>query len=215
VWDSGIRCNYRAGFDGADDLKVLDNAPAGGIHAGVRCRECMVVGLHGFRWSCSLCRDHDLCNSCYVTDKHRLDHAFFRQDTPTSQRVRVTPRARSRRIQAKGVYAGATVVRGLHWSFGNIDGGSGNVGVVKGVREAVKHDSWNSHVTVAWRHGATHVMRRGHMGMVDIKYTRAANGELYYVDHLPTLREHAAGVSEDTYFEVVDDDDTDSDYDYD
>lgn len=29
LWDSGIRCNYRVGFDGADDLRVLDNAPIG------------------------------------------------------------------------------------------------------------------------------------------------------------------------------------------
>jgi len=29
VWDSGVRANYRAGHDSKDDLRVLDNAPAG------------------------------------------------------------------------------------------------------------------------------------------------------------------------------------------
>ena len=29
VWDSGTKCNYRAGHNGADDLRVLDNAQAG------------------------------------------------------------------------------------------------------------------------------------------------------------------------------------------
>jgi len=29
VWDSGVRANYRVGFDGKDDLRVLDSAPAG------------------------------------------------------------------------------------------------------------------------------------------------------------------------------------------
>jgi len=29
VWDTGFRSNYRAGYEGKDDLRVLDNAPAG------------------------------------------------------------------------------------------------------------------------------------------------------------------------------------------
>lgn len=29
VWDTGLKANYRAGHQGADDLKVLDNASAG------------------------------------------------------------------------------------------------------------------------------------------------------------------------------------------
>ena len=28
-WDSGVRANYRSGYDYMDDLLVLDNAPAG------------------------------------------------------------------------------------------------------------------------------------------------------------------------------------------
>lgn len=28
-WDNGDKTNYRAGFDGAYDLRVLDSAPAG------------------------------------------------------------------------------------------------------------------------------------------------------------------------------------------
>jgi len=29
VWDTGVRANYRAGYEGKDDLRVLDSAPAG------------------------------------------------------------------------------------------------------------------------------------------------------------------------------------------
>jgi len=29
VWDTGVRAKYRAGYDDNDDLRVLDNAPAG------------------------------------------------------------------------------------------------------------------------------------------------------------------------------------------
>ena len=29
VWDTGVRSNYRAGYDGKDDLRILDNAPTG------------------------------------------------------------------------------------------------------------------------------------------------------------------------------------------
>jgi len=29
VWDSGVRANYRAGYEGKDDLRVLDNAAVG------------------------------------------------------------------------------------------------------------------------------------------------------------------------------------------
>ena len=28
-WDSGVKANYRVGYDGKDDLRVLDNSPAG------------------------------------------------------------------------------------------------------------------------------------------------------------------------------------------
>jgi len=29
VWDTGVRSTYRAGYERKDDLRVLDNAPAG------------------------------------------------------------------------------------------------------------------------------------------------------------------------------------------
>jgi len=31
VWDTGVRAKYRAGYDDKDDLRVLDNAPAGPV----------------------------------------------------------------------------------------------------------------------------------------------------------------------------------------
>jgi len=29
LWDGGVRANYRAGLQGCNDLRVLDNGPAG------------------------------------------------------------------------------------------------------------------------------------------------------------------------------------------
>jgi len=29
VWDNGVRGSYRAGYEGNDDLRVIDNAPTG------------------------------------------------------------------------------------------------------------------------------------------------------------------------------------------
>lgn len=29
IWDTGIETNYRVGYDGSYDLRLLDNAPAG------------------------------------------------------------------------------------------------------------------------------------------------------------------------------------------
>jgi len=33
VWDSGVKANYRAGYDGKDDLRLLDNAAAGRLRS--------------------------------------------------------------------------------------------------------------------------------------------------------------------------------------
>jgi len=31
VWDTGVRAKYRAGYEGKDDLRVLDNASTGSV----------------------------------------------------------------------------------------------------------------------------------------------------------------------------------------
>jgi len=31
LWDTGVSANYRAGYEGKDDLRVLDNGPTGAL----------------------------------------------------------------------------------------------------------------------------------------------------------------------------------------
>ena len=31
VWDTGVRAKYHAGYDGKEDLRVVDNAPSGSV----------------------------------------------------------------------------------------------------------------------------------------------------------------------------------------
>lgn len=66
---------------------------------------------------------------------------------------------------------------------------AGNVGIVNDVVGSPSGDSWRSYVSVKWNKGSTNDYRRGHQGAVDIKFTVAADGEPYYVEHLPKLGE--------------------------
>ena len=63
-------------------------------------------------------------------------------------------------------------------------GKHGRVTSVEDARNDSSHRSW---VKVEWDAGETHKYRRGHEGSVDIKCVTAANGEMYYRDHLPKL----------------------------
>jgi E3 ubiquitin-protein ligase mind-bomb len=193
-WDSGVRCNYRAGYQGKDDLRVLDNSPTGVRHKSINCDICKVSGLCGIRWKCTECHNFDLCNDCYMSNKHDLSHVFQRYDTPVSQSVEVAARSKSRRIQAKGLYVGAKVVRGPDWEahYGDQDGGPGKRGTIKSIGDSSDYSSWRSWVKVMWDVGGANDYRRSHEGFLDVKFVSAANGEQYYVDHLPKLGEYSA-----------------------
>jgi len=52
---------------------------------------------------------------------------------------------------------------------------------------ATDDSSFRSFVTVKWSAGETNDYRRGHEGSVDVKCVKAADGEMYYKDHLPKL----------------------------
>jgi len=56
------------------------------FHSKTTCAECKQAGLVGYRWKCTVCCDYDLCHHCYMAGKHDTSHAFFRIDTPYSQR---------------------------------------------------------------------------------------------------------------------------------
>ena len=66
------------------------------------------------------------------------------------QIVLVPPRASSRRIQLRGIFRGATVVRSsLHWKWEDQDGGKGSPGSVVDV-EGYEGNTARSIVKVCW-----------------------------------------------------------------
>ncbi|WAR14989.1 MIB2-like protein [Mya arenaria] len=170
-WDTGSRTNYRVGYQGAYDLRILDNAPVGIKHQNIICDGCKGQGIQGMRWKCLKCHDYDLCTTCYMADKHDLAHSF-----------------QSVKAEAKGTFAHARVIRGPDWDWGNQDGGEGKIGKVTDVR-GWDSESGRSVAAVTWSSGSTNVYRVGHKGKVDLKYMQAASGGFYYKDHLPVLGE--------------------------
>nr|CAD7425712.1 unnamed protein product [Timema monikensis] len=183
-WDSGSRTNYRIGYQGAYDLRVIDNAPAGVKHPNIICDGCKKHGIAGMRWKCVRCYDYDLCTHCYMADKHDLDHIFQRFETASSIGLEMGPRKGCAKVQLKGIFVGAKVVRGPDWDWNNQDGGEGKTGRVIDIR-GWDNESGRSVANVTWTSGSTNVYRLGHKGKVDLKYVQDAAGGYYYRDHLP------------------------------
>mmetsp|Transcript_1101 Transcript_1101/g.1284 ORF Transcript_1101/g.1284 Transcript_1101/m.1284 type:complete len:151 (-) Transcript_1101:1418-1870(-) len=47
-----------------------------GSHTGITCDGCEVVPITGYRYSCTKCANHDLCEVCYESwEKGKLPHA--------------------------------------------------------------------------------------------------------------------------------------------
>jgi len=70
------------------------------------------------------------------------------------------------------------------------EGGDGNEGHVLSVSSAADNSSYRSWVRVKWDAGGTNDYRRGHHGLVDVKCVTAADGYMYYRDHLLKLGNH-------------------------
>jgi E3 ubiquitin-protein ligase mind-bomb len=148
-WDSGMRTNYRCGYQNAYDLRVYDNAQCGVKHPNVSCRGCQRRTIKGFLFKCTKCADVSLCSACYFADKHELSHSFYRIDTPASRSVKVAKRADSERLTAKGMFVGAVVVRGHDWNWNDQDGGSTKTGRVQEIR-GWEQESFRSVACVHW-----------------------------------------------------------------
>ncbi|XP_070624474.1 E3 ubiquitin-protein ligase MIB2 isoform X4 [Bos indicus] len=199
-WDHGTRTNYRAGYQGAHDLLLYDNAQIGVRHPNIICDCCKKHGLRGMRWKCRICFDYDLCTQCYMHNKHDLAHAFERYETAHSRPVMLSPRQGLPRIPLRGIFQGAKVVRGPDWEWGSQDGEWGPGGKVGGSQDGgegkpgrvVDIRGWDvetgrSVASVTWADGTTNVYRVGHKGKVDLKCVGEAAGGFYYRDHLPRL----------------------------
>ncbi|EFX67755.1 hypothetical protein DAPPUDRAFT_261080 [Daphnia pulex] len=186
-WDAGARTNYRVGYQGAYDLRVCDNATVGVKFQNIVCDGCKCQGISGMRWKCQLCKDFDLCTSCFMEDKHDLAHPFSRYENSSSFGVALEKRQNMSKVQVKGIFVGAKVVRGPDWDWGNQDGGEGKIGRVVDVR-GWDNESGRSVANVAWASsGSTNVYRLGHKGKVDLKLVHAAVGGFYYREALPVL----------------------------
>ena len=78
--------------------------------------------------------------------------------------VSVGKRLNSTKIQAKGLYKDAKVVRGRDWSYGDRDGGNGKQGCV--VEVASLNNTPRAAVKVKWNSGMVDLYRVGHEGKV-------------------------------------------------
>ncbi|XP_060055844.1 E3 ubiquitin-protein ligase MIB2 isoform X2 [Erinaceus europaeus] len=185
-WDHGTRTNYRAGYQGAHDLLLYDNAQIGVRHPNIICDCCKKHGLRGMRWKCLVCFDYDLCTQCYMHNRHDLAHAFERYETAHSRPVTLSPRQGLPRVPLRGIFQGAKVVRGPDWEWGSQDGGEGKPGRVVDIR-GWDVETGRSVASVTWADGTTNVYRVGHKGKVDLKCVGEAAGGFYYKEHLPRL----------------------------
>ncbi|CAH1175954.1 unnamed protein product [Phaedon cochleariae] len=185
-WDNGARTNYRVGYNGKYDLRIIDNAQIGVRHPNIVCDGCNSQGISGMRYKCMICYDYDLCYMCYHGDKHNVTHTFKRFDSANSSGVDLPPRSEARKCELHGIFVGAKVMRGYNWEWGNQDGGEEKIGIVLDIR-GWDNESSRSVANVKWFSGSTNVYRLGHKGNCDIKYIESASGGQFYPEHLPVL----------------------------
>ncbi|XP_066147200.1 E3 ubiquitin-protein ligase MIB2 [Euwallacea fornicatus] len=185
-WDNGTRTNYRVGYLGKYDLRIIDNAQIGVKHTNIVCDACKSPGINGMRYKCTVCHDFDLCYMCYHRDEHDQTHRFKRFDSVNASGVDLPPRQGETKSMLYGIFADAKVIRGYNWEWGNQDGGEGKVGRVVDVR-GWDNESNRSVVNVHWLSGSRNVYRLGHKGICDIKCVEPSSGGTYYPEHLPVL----------------------------
>ena len=108
-WDHGESNRYRMGAQSSYDLKLEDDsAPtpvesegeddddAEAIHESVQCDGCEMFPIVGNRYKCTVCKDYDVCEDCYLDDVHAEEgHTFFVIERPGGSRrmvpARMTP----------------------------------------------------------------------------------------------------------------------------
>ena len=111
VWDHGVTQNYRVGYSGAYDLRLLDNGSSGVYHNNTSCSQCQQSPIYGIRWSCSVCSGVQLCSRCYMSNVHDTHHSFIRHVVDGDPGVGVAERARDKLTDTLGTYPGAVVTR--------------------------------------------------------------------------------------------------------
>lgn len=95
----------------------------------------------------------------------------------------------SKKVQCKGIFIGAKVIRGTDWEWADQDGGPGHSGRVVDIK-GWDNETSRSVAKITWSSGNNNVYRIGHNGRVDLKYVEEGVGGFYYPDHLPVLGRH-------------------------
>jgi len=57
---------------------------AGVKHMNISCEACKQQGILGTRWRCIQCPELNLCDGCYMSDKHDVSHQFVRYSSACS-----------------------------------------------------------------------------------------------------------------------------------
>uniref|UniRef100_A0A1I8IXM8 RING-type E3 ubiquitin transferase n=1 Tax=Macrostomum lignano TaxID=282301 RepID=A0A1I8IXM8_9PLAT len=138
--------------------------------------------IQGIRWTCAECDIIIACARPVITAMRTI--LITNSIGSTIIKVPVGKRRGCVKMDARGIFAGARVVRGPDWDWGRQDGGDGRPGRVLDIR------GWGERVRPF--RGQRSV---GHKGKVDLKLLQApASWGLYYRDHLPVLGERLDSV---------------------
>lgn len=65
--------------------KTIPDFVPGIKHMRHGCHECHVPIIRGTRWSCSHCKEANLCTDCYMKARHNNRHKFYRHDDDHSE----------------------------------------------------------------------------------------------------------------------------------
>ncbi|XP_074607533.1 E3 ubiquitin-protein ligase MIB2-like isoform X4 [Acropora palmata] len=167
-WDCGRKAKYRAGVDGER-------------HLFTSCDGCQRKPIIGFRWHCKEGPNYNLCTQCYMSDCPHNGRTFERIDKSGSKGVEVGKRWGSTKLEARGLFRGAKVIRRQDWKLNDQDSNPNVVGVVEEVFSSNNRDDGDS-VRVLWNKGEqTNIYR------VELKCTVPAIGGSYFREHLPPL----------------------------
>ncbi|KAK6979018.1 E3 ubiquitin-protein ligase MIB2, partial [Biomphalaria glabrata] len=188
IWDIGTIKKYEIGASKKFPLCLLDSAPSGVIHKKIKCGSCDMIPIIGVRWKCTICFNYNLCSKCYHNDNHDTQHEFWRYINPTNKRFKVPVRHGGKKIQSKGIFQNAKVVRGFDWKWGDQDGGNLSVGHVLLTLAWNAKKTADSAARVRWSEKSNeNNYRVGYEGKVDLQCVAPGNGYLYYKDHLSIL----------------------------
>uniref|UniRef100_W5M175 E3 ubiquitin-protein ligase MIB1 n=1 Tax=Lepisosteus oculatus TaxID=7918 RepID=W5M175_LEPOC len=189
VWDNGTAANYRC--SGAYDVRIFDSAPTAVRYSYTKCYVCAQNTILGMEWKCRACNMFLLALTCFqIGVKENLNHFFYCLTTslPAAGRVLLESRRKSKKITARGIFAGGRVVRGVDWQWEDQDGGNGRRGKVTEIQDW-SAASPHSAAYVLWDNGAKNLYRVGFEGMSDLKCVQDAKGGSFYRDHCPVLGE--------------------------